>query len=62
MFDKTNNSTVDIGNNIVAIRRYGAVDIQIRVIKEDVKVENIRVAEHIGDIVEVANDTGSVKQ
>ena len=53
LFEKTNNSTVDIGNNIVAIRRYGAVDIQIRVVKEDVKVENICVAEHVGDIVEV---------
>lgn len=53
LFDKNNNSSVDIGNNIVAIRRYGIVDIQAKIIKENTEVKDIRVSEHIGDIIEV---------
>ena len=53
LFDKNNNNSVDIGENIVAIRRYGAVDIQKRVVKEDVEAKEIPISEHIGDIVEV---------
>lgn len=54
LFDKTNNKSVNIVENIIAIRRYETVDIKFK--QKETKgtvIKEIVVANHIGDIVEI---------